>query len=710
MSNARYYDNSIISLDEGENPYSQRRKKKNENENINSSKYSFFSTFINSIGKLGQGLKNIMSMKINFGEDDDKFNEQNIYSQKENRFNTQEEISLIEAPSFMKDCHSFYRYNTSDKNISENNIQNKDDSKMILSNIEYSRENFDNNSFNKNDILNKEEIEMNNSSILKDSPDKAKNQTTLLNKKRERVPRNQIISTIFEEEDEKNNDEEFQEKKIKTIKENENESQKQILKKNRNNSSINNISMNKNRNNSSMNISMKSLDSIKEEISQRRKENLRHIEELYKKNDLYYDYLKEEKMREKILDEYYKDKAKRIAEGRLQMEREKRKKEEEFKKLRIRKETGLKFASIQKKPKVFKQIKSDDIHFSGKPLPQNQNSLINSNENKTNNLNVTFGENNSYDEKKNQKNEINEPNQSTLFPINNSSVPDNKNEDSKKKIDNRTTSIFETYIGDKNNMNKSKEEAKPEKSIFVTPNNSSHTTPNFSNPPSIFGPGANSQKSENKNDVEKSTNERTNEIKSGNQLFININSFGLPNQSNLFSAISNGENNDSKSLFFNNNNDNNNFFNKMSQNKKEEGINKKEEGGLFSQQTQVSSQINDTELFRSNKADNKDQNKSLFGPPPSSNTISLFGNNKAENKEEKKSLFGFNAPVIQGSLFSNNNTENKGQNEGKSLFNDKNPFIQANNNVGNNNKFNLFGNNQQNNEQSKQKPFFGFGN
>ena len=38
---------------------------------------------------------------------------------------------------------------------------------------------------------------------------------------------------------------------------------------------------------------MKSLDNIKNEINQRREENLRNIGEIHKRHELYYDHLKE---------------------------------------------------------------------------------------------------------------------------------------------------------------------------------------------------------------------------------------------------------------------------------------------------------------------------------------------------------------------------------------------------------------------------------
>ena len=86
------------------------------------------------------------------------------------------------------------------------------------------------------------------------------------------------------------------------------------------------------------------------------------------------------------------------------MKREKLKREEEFKKLKIRKTLWLKFSSISKKPTILTQTKSSEIHFSGKPINPNMNLKIN--ENDANTLNVTFGNgNNSSGEQNNQSNE-----------------------------------------------------------------------------------------------------------------------------------------------------------------------------------------------------------------------------------------------------------------------------------------------------------------
>lgn len=109
-SSNNYINNSIISLEENNsNTQNKSKKRKKHNpETSNTSSDSFLSKFFNSVSKIGQGLKNIMSMKINIEEDND-YNS-NLYDQICNRFNNQEEISLIEAPSFMDDSISYKKF------------------------------------------------------------------------------------------------------------------------------------------------------------------------------------------------------------------------------------------------------------------------------------------------------------------------------------------------------------------------------------------------------------------------------------------------------------------------------------------------------------------------------------------------------------------------------------------------------------------------
>ena len=133
----------------------------------------------------------------------------------------------------------------------------------------------------------------------------------LLNKKR---ANSRHLESIIEEEEEKN--EEQEQNKINTsiskIKAENNKPEISInnsSKINLRNSKYinsNNISSKNRINNTSsmMSLSMKSLESIKNEISKRREENLRNVEEMHKRHGLNYDYDQEKKIREKILDEY----------------------------------------------------------------------------------------------------------------------------------------------------------------------------------------------------------------------------------------------------------------------------------------------------------------------------------------------------------------------------------------------------------------------
>ena len=108
--NSSYFDNknNIISLDEDEdNSFKQQRFNISKKQITNKSKSSnsFFGKIINSVSKIGQGLKNIMSMKINYGDEDEEDYNKNIYDNVINRFNNNEEINLINAPSFMEESN-----------------------------------------------------------------------------------------------------------------------------------------------------------------------------------------------------------------------------------------------------------------------------------------------------------------------------------------------------------------------------------------------------------------------------------------------------------------------------------------------------------------------------------------------------------------------------------------------------------------------------
>ena len=662
------YNNSIMSLDEENDIYQKDIDNKREIRNENSNSGTFFSKIINSVSKIGQGLKNIMSMRINLEEDNnDNFNP-NTYEQISNRFHTNEEISLIDAPSFIEDSYTLKKY---PKTFELDN----DNSKMMISHNETKRDDYEINSFNK-DIENKEEII--NTDIFQSKDKKVEIKSNLLNKKRERgfIPENNIY------EEEKNNiekEEEQQNEEIEDLKKNVIFKPQNKLKdksfyssgNNKQNKSMKSIKESKNKNNSyAMNLSMKSLDNIKDEINQRREENLRNIEEMHKRHGLYYDYLKEAQMREKILDEYYKEKAKRIAEERNEMEKKRRKRLEEFQKLKIKKETGLKFASLPKKPKIFKETKSSQIQFSGKPINLKQN------ENDSNNLNITFGNNsnnsnNESDNKKiekkieNKDNNYSEQKPSTsLFGNLDNNVKineDKKNENEKPKtiIDNKKTSIFSDLMGDKNINN----ENPKEKSLFSgIPGNSG---PIFGAPSMNTGTQSpfsqsfmnnNNNNSENKKEEKKDLNKANDQKNEPKGLFTAVHVGNSSEQKGLFSGNSNNEN--SQSIFFSNDDNKNNLkdnkiFGTNSFEKKE---------GLFNQHSAVSQTINNTSLFTSNingnneksgaSLLNKTTNPFLQNSQNTHNTApSLFGNNQQNDNNNQ------NKPTQ--SLFGNQNQPNK---------------------------------------------------
>lgn len=711
MNSSNYNDNSIISLKEDNynSQYITETKK-----NMRKQKRdipSFFSKIFNSVSKIGQGLKNIMSIKINI-EDNDNNNNQNIYDQISNRFNTNEEINLIDAPSFMEDSYSFSKHIKSFSNKIKIDNDNKE-SKMSISHDESKINNYDINSFNK-DILNKNE-EIINTNILKE--DKKNNiKSVLLKKKREREQ-----SIVFKEEEKNNNkdfddndDEETTKKEIKIpqIIQKRIEKQNSIQSNSYNNR--NNVSEQKNRINTSLvSLSMKSLDNIKEEINQRREENIRNIEVMYKRNGLYYDYEKEKEMREKMLEKYYKEKAEKIAEGKIKMEREKLKREEEFKKLKIRKETGLKFVPLHKKPKILKETKSTEIHFSGKPV----NHTLNISENNKNNLNVTFGAgNNSSGEQNNQNTEnkshnndsntkvnidLNNKNPSKSFLDSNNISLFGENKFNEKEItikinDNKQTSINLNGENKKNNNDINNNEIKEINKSENTPSFNDSTVLNFgtstiasgNNQPLFQSLITNNNNIVNKPEEKQTLNEKANESNNMQSLFTNTDNNEKPK--GIFST-NNKDNHES--IFFE---DNKNSVKVNNEDKKKgESIfgQIKEEGGLFNRNTNISSSINNNDLFVSNKPEEKSEKQSLFNNNVFLKTSSNMNNNEIkdnnQNKPQNFSLFG-----NKNSLFK---TEEKSE---KSLFNDSNPFIASsnlNNGINNSNQnktnnFSLFGN------------------
>ena len=648
--------------------------------------FSFLSKIFNSVSKIGQGLKNIMSMKINIEEDND-YNS-NLYDQINNRFNNQEEISLIEAPSFMDDSISYKKNRKKKRENSDNDNDNDNDNidsqsnKMILSQNETKIMNdINNNSFKEIDSIDNSSLEKQkgtlNNSLLKNKNKKIIIKSTLLSKKRDRE-QHSIINELIREEEEKNEEEE--EKDDKQIKNQGNE--KSMIKNSESKSRIdissNNISEQKKRNNTSiMSLSMKSLDNIKSEIEERRLKNLRSIEEMHKRHGLYYDYVKERQMREKILNEYYKEKEKRIAEDKIKIELEKKKREEEFEKLKIKKSSNFKISSLKKPKKTFSEEKSSQFQFAGK----SENIISNQGINSSNNLNVTFGNisnnsqednntqslfNNNDNNKKeketkflftNNENDSSKKDIKPLFGINENSSnkneiksifgnnvgdnsnkenklfeqsnglfgdikAENKNQNENKTIfDNKTTSIFNSLIKkDKDNPQEKKDENKQNAPLFSGTSGGLFSGSKISStiPPSnsLFNLGGNTN-----NDQEKS-----------NGSLFNIGKADNPNPSGANKKLD-------ESSFFGINQQNNKQTNNININQAE----------LFKQETNVSKSINTNSLFVSNKMENNNQNKenSLF------NKANPFLNSLSQTNNKQTSLFGNSG--TSGSLFGTGN-------------------------------------------------------
>ena len=648
--NINYYDNSLISLEEEDSRQQKKTNKKRNNYYLykDSTSDSFFGKLINSVSKIGQGLKNIMSMKINF-ENDDNNNDQNFYEQISNRFNTYEEISLIDAPSFMEDSHSFIKYTKkTEKNINSNEDKNKnnissfidndnineEDNQMIISHNETKRdESIIKNNNIKEEIINTDIINDNDNSDIMIK-------TSLLNKKRANDLKFEKLLSEEENIEKKNEDEEKKSNKrqsfIKTEKSfYSNKSNNKREKKNMLNTSI-------------MSLSMKSLDNIKDEINQRREQNLRSIEEMHRRHELNYDYIKEREIREKILEEYYKEKEKRIEESRLQLEREKRKREEEFQKLKVRKANCLKYTSIPKKPKILSKMKIPDIQFFG--MPNQIKSSLGGDKSIPNTLNLTFGENNNTIEQSrtqtNERNAINKDNK--IKPM----------ENEIKNVDNKTKSIFGDYNNKKDEDNK-----KDIKQNTETNEKPKNETPLFSGPPlgnlfnapstSTIGSAAplfsNLTNPENKKEQkdnfinEKAKEPQQQQQQNNNPLFGPTSIFSGGNNVESIFKVNPDNDKKSASIFFGNNpikanNDNN---------KEQFGLfNFKKEEGIFNQQSSVSKSMNDKTLLTSNQSKDQgqkslaDKNTNPFLQKANNNPIpSLFGNNP-QGTGQTPSLFG----------------------------------------------------------------------
>ena len=660
--NNTYNNNSIMSLEE-EDTTKRNNSDKNKRKLNNSTKSnsSLFGRIFNSVYKIGQGLKSIMSMKFNI-ENEDEINP-DLYNQISNRFNMKEEMSLIDAPSFMEE--SFIKDTSNKKNESnimmtsknEINIDDINKNNKVLDTIE---------NFNKSLLNPKEEII--NTDILPNEKRKLSFKSLLLNKKRKNE--NNFNSILDKNEEEEKNEEE-------NINNNISINNNKLNNENRINKSMTSTKMNisfsrdlnKTRNSKYINnTSMMSLENIKKEINKRREENLRNVEEMQKRYGLNYDESKEREMRNKILEEYYKDKAKRIAEGKLRMEQEKKKREEEFKKLKIKKVSGLKYTSIQKKPPLLTETKSTEIHF--KPInPINNTKLIENSKKEelktpiikpeSNDISVqkNFSFGNSLFEKDDKKEEIKNNNLSnpketinqppkinnepkSLFGFNNSSKEENNNKEKKENEIKPNLSLFPNPLTSTNNpQNQEKTKKKETIPLFGLIGDNNNKEPNSNSPikfdnkkVSIFNKMINNQTPEKKNIEEpKEKNDKKNDdfFGSTSNLFVK--------DQNSMQSLFTGENN-GKTIF------------------RTQPTNEK--GGLFDQNNSVSQGINSQSLFNSNKlGNNSGGNSSLvneenpFLQSKTPNQATLFGqkDNIDNNQNTPKSLFG-----NSGNLFGNN--------------------------------------------------------
>ena len=651
-------NNNSISLEE-DNFFSEpktNKSKKQGNKNKSKTSNSFFGKIINSVSKIGQGLKNIMSMKINY-EDEDDYNP-NLYEQISSRFNNNEEISLIDAPSFMEESNIQNQSNKKNESnimmISQNEINNDND-------INNNNNNAINNIESFNNSLNHQKEEIINTDLVPNNERKLSIKSTFLNKKR---LNDRHLENIFEErnEEEEKNEEEnlnvnISGNKNKILNKNkfENSFDSSRIKMNRTNSNIKNntFKMNKLNNTSMMSLSMRSLDNIKNEISKRREENLRSVQDMYKKNGLKYNDEEDKELRKKILEEYYADKAKRNAEVKLKLEREKQRREEEFKKLKIRKESGFKYGSIPKKQNILSEMKSTEINFkpSYKKVIINNNSSILSQKEETKqiNPNITFGNisnsqsqtneikiinndiNNDIDINKKKPNLKEEP-KSLFGPSEVKKDEEKKQKESESKTNTGFFSNTESNLNAFNNNNKQAEN-KNTPSLFGNTNN--EKKPIFDNrKQSIFSNIIVPQEKEKEKKEEiKTTNDKKQEDFFGSSINLE---FKKNDESSLFKG-----NSDMKGI----------FGTQISN----------EKGGLFDQNNQVSQGINPKSLFNSNKPPINSlatQNNPFLKASNSNkgSTTNLFGvSSNNENNTQKQtsttSFFGGFTPNPGKSLF-----------------------------------------------------------
>lgn len=697
--------------------YSYFSQKKN-NENNGG---SLLGIILNSFSKIGQGIKNIMTMKMNFDEDENP----NIYyqSQSKNKFNN-ENSNLNEPMEVSHDFNSsMYKNLPQDKNHKYSfSFDNKLD-------IDFNKKHFKDIIKNNKKILIEEEINTDlpkvKNNIIKDT--KYKDEESIKEKKMDisssllthkRKKEEKIEDLLSEEENPKEksyqNDVEIQE--------NIEESLVGDLSKNHKNNITNIKSINNNTNNSIMqnninssimSISFKSLDDIKSEISQKKKEHIKNVDKLFNRQPFFYNYEKELEIRKKILDEYYKNKAQKIADFNEHIEKEKKKREEEYKKLKIKKEKELKYHSF-KKPVIFKKTESSVVEFIGKQEIKSNN----------NPLDITFGKiNQGNTEKKNKEPEAKQSEQNKLFSevkkseisfVGNSlfNVPSKNVEEkgsNEEKKDNKKESIFSSLINN-NKSNEIKEE-NTEKKQDNNKNEGFLLFSKSSTDKGLFSGGIGSSTSGslfgNKEPEKKENEEPKNNALPIGSLF-SSQSNNTENKNSLFAPKQNKTNEEQTKekpkieggLFGNLVGDNKSssndggFFN--DNNKEKNGlfgnIENKEKSSLFNQETKVSSSIKNDSLFKSN------QNETNFSDEKGLllNKNNPFLANAKANKTNQVNIF--QSPT------KNNNSNTQNNTQTKSLFGNTNntggqqSLFGANNN--NNNQQSLFGVNNNNNQST----------
>ena len=368
------YSNNTISLNED-------YEEENTNYETKGKGPSFFSKLYNSMSKLGRSLTGLMSIKLDYDNDEDY---SHTFYDQDNKFNIKKikkfDISpnIFDAPSNINQSKNkninlpfeVKEYMNNYKNVKNNNMIEKNDKNISSDESLEEKEIKNEPSFPEektiinNNILQKEEPIMdskdNNNIILKNNQQKKLDiKSTLLNKKRK-------LESIKEEKEE--------EEEIKISKDDKNKIEEEKDKINNNDNEKMNLSLISAKSNNSLklkslnnSLSMKSLDKIKDEIIQSRGKASKLNEELYNRHKiLNYDYDKEKKLKNELLERYYKLKSEKKAEVMLKIEADRKKREENFKNAKLRlKKYNMQFLSQKKKPK-FSVAKGKGLQFFGK--------------------------------------------------------------------------------------------------------------------------------------------------------------------------------------------------------------------------------------------------------------------------------------------------------------------------------------------------------